>query len=362
MSEQEQRPGFVESVGNLATSPVGGEALSELRAAGDRAEAKNQIAPWFGDQEVGDEMAHLGQSGPVKAATDIMSPFALAGGMHDLSDDMEHGRWGKALTVDTSDVVGGSLGSVTAAGDAMSWLGNTSLLSGRALGSGLSKAGTALTDAAGMGPLGWAGAGAGVVASAKAGWDTGNEFNAITRESGRFGQNSDGSNRSFSEKAGEDGFEVRRDSTDWLQRHHLGAVANGLGNVAGGATVLGESLIGTAAAAPIVVGKEICDVGNAVEKWGAGVGDKVADDGAAVHDSVAHFLGGDNYGGLASGVGHAAAGVAMVGDTVGRATADIASGIGHGVVDAGKSAVSGVEQAGSWVGDHASRAWHWLAG
>src|SRR5437868_366036 len=97
MSDQEQkRPNFVESVGNLTTSPVVGEGLSELRAAGDREELLHETAPWFGSQEAGEDMVRLGQSGPVKLATDLMSPFALAGGIHEMKDDIAQHHYGKA--------------------------------------------------------------------------------------------------------------------------------------------------------------------------------------------------------------------------------------------------------------------------
>jgi hypothetical protein len=363
MPDQEhKRPDIGESVSNLANNSAVDEAVTEFRAAGDRAEALGVKAPWFGDGDAGSAMAELGQSGPVKVATDLMAPLALGGGIHEFGEGIEHGNIAQA-GIGMADVVGGAVGTTGAVGDAASWIGNTSLLSGKAVGNGLQTAGKALSDSVGWeSVLGKAGGVAGVVASAKAGWDAGNEFNAITKESGEYGKNSDGTNRSFSDKAGDDGWGVHNAVAHFLGGDDYGEASNVAGHVAGGATVLGESLVGTARAIPTVLEKDARDIGQAVVASGAEVGDKVSDDAWAAHESVARFFGGENYGGAANVAGHIAGGATMIGETVGRTGAGIASAVGHGVVDTGKSVVHGVEKAGGWVADGATRAWNWLAG
>jgi hypothetical protein len=262
--EPPRQEGFVQATKDLLLSPVVGEELCEVRTAGDLAADVHHSSSLFGSRAAGDAMAGLGRTAPVKLVGDALAPLSLAASAGEMYHGLAHGQWGETLHGGAGAFAAG-IGSVGAAGDAASWLGTA--LHGTSIGARLAGTGESLVTSVGTKSLlGPAGA---LVGSGLAGWDIGNEFNAITRERGDYGQNSDGTNRSFSDKAGDDGWAVHEAVARYLGGERYGGVADALGHVAGGATVLGESMLGTVAAAPTVVGHELAAAGAAINHGAA---------------------------------------------------------------------------------------------
>ncbi|MCE9575249.1 MAG: hypothetical protein K8W52_19015 [Deltaproteobacteria bacterium] len=134
----------------------------------------------------------------------------------------------------------GALSTVTA--------GATTATGGAAATTGL---GAAIGGASTVGAV--AGAGA-------AGYGYGNMFNTFTKNYGLAGQNSDGSNRTFSDMAGDHGVAAHDAVAHFFGGDNPGTASDIAGHVAGIGTVLGESVLGTAGAvlsSPFVIGEAL---------------------------------------------------------------------------------------------------------
>lgn len=119
--------------------------------------------------------------------------------------------------------------------------------------------GAAATTATGA-AVGGGSVAAGVIGAGAAGYGYGNMFNDFTKRFGLAGKNDDGTNRSFSDKAGDDGVAVHDAVSHFFGGENPGTASDIAGHVAGIGTVLGESVLGTGAAvlsAPFVIGETL---------------------------------------------------------------------------------------------------------
>jgi hypothetical protein len=119
--------------------------------------------------------------------------------------------------------------------------------------------GAAATTATGA-AIGGASTVGAVAGAGAAGYGYGNLFNTFTKNYGLAGQNGDGTNRTFSDMAGDHGIAAHDAVAHFFGGENPGTASDIAGHVAGIGTVLGESVLGTAGAvlsSPFVIGEAL---------------------------------------------------------------------------------------------------------
>jgi hypothetical protein len=157
---------------------------------------------------------------------------------------------------------GGSIaaGAIGALGPISNMLGITTGIEIGGLSTIAGAGGTAAATTATGAAIGGATTVAGVAGAGAAGWGYGNLFNTFVQNYGLAGQGDDGKNRTLSDRAGDDGWAAHEAVSHFFGGENPGTASDIAGHVAGIGTVLGESVLGTAAAvasSPFVIGEAI---------------------------------------------------------------------------------------------------------
>jgi len=258
--EANDTAGIVSSIGGMAAPVIqaGGQSLTALGP-------NSPLAPMFrspaGLNSAGNTMNSIGNH-----MGGAMSVLGLGSGLYTMLDS----------TASTDDRIVGGGTAVSGALGTAGWMGSlfgaspTSFMG--ALGSVGGAAGlNAPAFAAstwGAGAAGGAGAAAGtalatggaVLGAGMAGYGIGKYGDQMSKRYGMFGQNDDGENSSASDWAGDNGASV----DSWVDE---ATGIDWLGDIAGGATVLGSSV----AALPGVVGSALVGAGSAAVSFIGGI-------------------------------------------------------------------------------------------